>query len=353
MMGFVMEEKMRRVTVGLVLPMSMLAGCYISDPGVDGSAFADEMEGAGADMATAARPDMRSPIPANHMSSPDMRAAVMMPDMKTGAQDMPPPAVDMRPSMGVDMAPPEDVDMSSSVPDMGMMVDMGAPMMSCGDGMIEAPETCDGDCPTSCDDGDACTQDTLVGDASMCTAACLHPPVACSMVADGCCPAACTGADDADCAAIDCEVLATWPTEWRTQQDALVAEINRRRTTGGSCAGMSMAPVGALNVDPTLAGIARCHTWDTKIHDDIGYMGPSGQMAFDRVLNSSYPVADLQVYLGSGFTDPASFLNTTINDAAKCSKLHGANFVDVGVGYARDNSTMTKRFWSIFMAQPR
>jgi hypothetical protein len=50
---------------------------------------------------------------------------------------------------------------------------------SCGDGRVDAPETCDtaipagqpGACPTSCDDGNPCTADFIVGGGT-CTASC-------------------------------------------------------------------------------------------------------------------------------------------------------------------------------------
>jgi hypothetical protein len=74
----------------------------------------------------------------------------------------------------------------------------------CGDGKIEAGETCDppGTCPTTCpDDRDACTIERLVGDPRTCNAACQHLPItACSgSRRDGCCPTGCTAATDSDC----------------------------------------------------------------------------------------------------------------------------------------------------------
>ena len=71
----------------------------------------------------------------------------------------------------------------------------------CGDGKVDPPETCDppSSCPTSCDDADACTQDTLNGSATNCTASCSHTPITSCAGGDGCCPAGCTGANDSDC----------------------------------------------------------------------------------------------------------------------------------------------------------
>src|SRR5690606_13111072 len=70
---------------------------------------------------------------------------------------------------------------------------------SCGNGVVEAPETCDGDCPTACDDAMACTTDTLVGDASSCSAECSFVAITACADGDGCCPSECTAFTDDDC----------------------------------------------------------------------------------------------------------------------------------------------------------
>jgi MYXO-CTERM domain-containing protein len=50
--------------------------------------------------------------------------------------------------------------------------------ISCGDGLIQGAETCDppSSCPSSCDDGDPCTDDSTTGAAESCTLACVHQP---------------------------------------------------------------------------------------------------------------------------------------------------------------------------------
>lgn len=70
----------------------------------------------------------------------------------------------------------------------------------CGDGVRAPPELCDGDCPTSCDDRDACTTDPLGGTAARCDVLCTHVVsiTACAND-DGCCAAGCTRSSDNDC----------------------------------------------------------------------------------------------------------------------------------------------------------
>jgi hypothetical protein len=71
----------------------------------------------------------------------------------------------------------------------------------CGNGVIEPGEICD-PCPTDCDDGNACTIDTLVGDPAQCAAECEHAPVTACADGDGCCPAGCDNTSDDDCPVI-------------------------------------------------------------------------------------------------------------------------------------------------------
>ena len=48
------------------------------------------------------------------------------------------------------------------------------PADPCGNGVIEDGEVCDGDCPSSCDDADPCTQDSMSGSPDACTAVCAY-----------------------------------------------------------------------------------------------------------------------------------------------------------------------------------
>jgi cysteine-rich repeat protein len=78
---------------------------------------------------------------------------------------------------------------------------------SCGNGIVDPGEKCDtgiasgkGSCPTSCDDGDACTKDTLL-DPGTCNAQCQSTPITTAANNDGCCPPGANSSNDNDCAA--------------------------------------------------------------------------------------------------------------------------------------------------------
>jgi hypothetical protein len=73
---------------------------------------------------------------------------------------------------------------------------------SCGDHVVNSGEKCDGNCPSSCADADACTADVLSGSAQQCTAQCTHTAISACANGDGCCPSGCKGNNDNDCPSV-------------------------------------------------------------------------------------------------------------------------------------------------------
>jgi hypothetical protein len=71
----------------------------------------------------------------------------------------------------------------------------------CGNGTIEAGETCDpqATCPTACDDSDPCTQDLASGAPQNCDTACASLPVEVPFNGDGCCPPGADSTNDSEC----------------------------------------------------------------------------------------------------------------------------------------------------------
>ncbi len=74
----------------------------------------------------------------------------------------------------------------------------GTARVLCGNGVVDVGELCD-PCPTSCDDGIACTNDTLVG--SGCRASCEYETINQCIGGDSCCPNNCNASVDGDCSA--------------------------------------------------------------------------------------------------------------------------------------------------------
>jgi cysteine-rich repeat protein len=75
----------------------------------------------------------------------------------------------------------------------------------CGNGQIEAGESCDPVemCPTAatCVSANACLKAVVAGDPTACNATCVMEPIIECVSGDGCCPSNCTRANDNDCSA--------------------------------------------------------------------------------------------------------------------------------------------------------
>jgi uncharacterized protein (TIGR03382 family) len=70
----------------------------------------------------------------------------------------------------------------------------------CLNNIVDAGETCDGNCPVDCPvAADACAPNVLTGSAATCTAACAVQAVTTCVNADGCCAPGCGPTEDDDC----------------------------------------------------------------------------------------------------------------------------------------------------------
>lgn len=73
---------------------------------------------------------------------------------------------------------------------------------TCGNGIVEQGETCDGNCPTSCTNVGCETRTVQIDNMNPCTAHCVDaqkPISQCNATADQCCPSGCNVANDPDC----------------------------------------------------------------------------------------------------------------------------------------------------------
>jgi hypothetical protein len=69
----------------------------------------------------------------------------------------------------------------------------------CGNGVVEAGEKCDGNCPMTCPNV-GCQKRKLMGDPATCSAECVNDTVIATCTpGDGCCASGCTSVNDSDC----------------------------------------------------------------------------------------------------------------------------------------------------------
>lgn len=228
----------------------------------------------------------------------------------------------------------------------------------CGNGVIEPGETCDpsGTCPSSCDDGDACTVDTLSGSA--CARECRRSTITACVGGDGCCPGACGAASDYDCAggcsdcALDCTNDATWPTGWREFEDMVIALVNQRRAAGATCGTTYHPPVGALAFDPLIRIAARCHSLDMATRDYFAHLSPEGDDVGDRLYEVGYAWQAAAENLGGGPLTPAEIVAGWMSSPGHCTNIMTATYTETAVGYVAVDGSDWYTYWTQVFAAP-
>jgi hypothetical protein len=176
----------------------------------------------------------------------------------------------------VDMAPNDGVVPDGPTGDGPAAMEAGADGTTgaCGNGALDPGEACDtqiaagqlGACPSDCDDGQACTSDTLQNGGS-CQAKCSHATLTQCKGGDGCCPLGCNDNNDTDCAvsancgngqldkgetcdtAIKVGAFGACPTSCKDGNDCTADKLQSPGTCNASCLNTPIAKCSGLTKD--------------------------------------------------------------------------------------------------------
>lgn len=214
----------------------------------------------------------------------------------------------------------------------------------CGNGVIEDMETCDpiADCPSECDDSDACTTDTLIGDPQMCNSACIYDAITACVDGDGCCAPGCNANNDDDCAPIcgngvvepgeTCDPTTSCPAA-ADCNDLDACTVDSYSGSAATCdAQCSYAPITAC-VD----GDGCCPTGCTFANDDDCPVvincadpasWPSGWVSLEAAIfdETNARRTSPQTCNGASFPPaPALLADTRLREAARCHAIDMAS----------------------------
>lgn len=338
-----MTKRSGRTKVGVLAVALALAACGSEEAADRPPGGEPEADMIGQEQPDPMGPDMSTstpdPTPEDMGSDP-----APMPDMDTSPPDMrQAPEPDMS-SSGADMA---------GAPDQGMSgQDMGGSGGMCGDGALDPGEECDGDCPSSCDDGEACTVDTMMGSAATCDLVCMHDSSASSCgIDDGCCPMGCTLDQDVDCAP-DASKPWTWPSMWAQLEDQMIVEVNNRRAQGGTCGQMSFASSSPIQVVPSLREAARVHSLDMATRDYFGSASPEGDRIGDRASAVGYAYLTISQLIGVKEAAAAQ-VNQWMGDEGNCARILDPKYTEGAAGYAYGGGSMYETYWALVIAEPQ
>jgi uncharacterized protein YkwD len=235
---------------------------------------------------------------------------------------------------GEDAGDPPEEDTGASEPDVGEPTEEPGPM--CGDGVRDPDEACDGDCPSACDDSDACTQDSLEGAASTCDAVCRHDPVTACQSGDGCCAPGCDSSNDDDCA-IDCTDASAWPDAWTQFEDEVVRLVNIERAAGADCNSRgTFDPAGPVTMQEHLRQSARCHSMDMAAENYFSHTGLNGSRFWERNGDAGYTGSSAGENIAANQSSPAAVVSGWMTSDGHCANIMAGGISTMGIGFVDD-----------------
>ncbi len=235
-------------------------------------------------------------------------------NLKPPAEDAAPPPIDATPTIcgNAMVEGSEECDDGDQVADAICSADCH---FTCGNGVVDDSfgEACDtgiasgtGACPTTCDDGMACTADVLAG--SGCQAQCMNSPITVPAAGDGCCPTGANATNDSDCPAVCGNMVV---------ESGEVCDIGIVAGTGACPTAATCNDLMACTTD-TLTGAGTCaaacgHTTITAPMNNDGCCPAGATSTTDNDCPPPMPAC------GNGVVDPGETCDTGITvGAGRC-----------------------------------
>lgn len=203
----------------------------------------------------------------------------------------------------------------------------------CGNGIIEAEETCDGDCPTTCESADACVTMSLSGAAATCDAECtVSNTITACVDNDGCCPSACNNTNDNDCQ-VDCTDIAAWPSNWAAMEDEVIVLVNEVRAQTQTCGQYgSFDPAGPVSMNDEMRIASRCHSVDMGERNRLGHDGSDGSSFSQRLGTAGYNGQPRGENVAAGYGSAQSVVNGWMNSPGHCRNIMNSGINRMGIG---------------------
>jgi uncharacterized protein YkwD len=164
--------------------------------------------------------------------------------------------------------------------------------------------------------------------------------------------------DDSDCFSSAC-TGDDWPMPWQDLEWEVLTLTNERRAAGAVCNGVTMPPIGPLEMDPLIRDAAREHSSDMGErayfeHDSLdsascgGLSDPDPCRFSDRMrfagFMGSFPWGE---NIAAGQTTPASAVEAWMNShEGHCEAIMNPEYHVIGIGYAYVDGSPFGHYWT-------
>jgi uncharacterized protein YkwD len=141
-----------------------------------------------------------------------------------------------------------------------------------------------------------------------------------------------------------------WSAEAMQLEQQMLAEVNARRSQGGSCGGQRFDPAPPLEPRPELARAARHHSLDMARRDYFDHCSLEGCDPGHRLDASGWPSPSIwaeNIATQSAATpSTASAVGQLMDSPAHCRGILDAGHRYVGIGYAKSDGSVPDHFWT-------
>jgi uncharacterized protein YkwD len=124
----------------------------------------------------------------------------------------------------------------------------------------------------------------------------------------------------------------------------LLELVNQERSKNG---------LATLNLNPQLTQSAQGHSQDMADHNFMGHNGSDGSSPFDRMRRAGYQFSSAGENVAAGYATPESVMDGWMNEAPDASGHRGhrdnilsPNYHDIGIGYAFQQASQYKHYWT-------
>lgn len=120
--------------------------------------------------------------------------------------------------------------------------------------------------------------------------------------------------------------------------------VNQERSRKG------LAP---LKLNPQLTQSAQMHSQDMANHNFMGHNGSDGSSPFERMRHAGYQFLAASENVAAGYATPEAVMDGWMNEAPDASGHRGhrenilsPNYHEIGIGYAFQQATQYRHYWT-------
>jgi uncharacterized protein YkwD len=128
--------------------------------------------------------------------------------------------------------------------------------------------------------------------------------------------------------------------------------VNRARSQARKCGTFIQPAVPPLTASARLDAAAVAHARDMATHDFFEHRGSDGSMVSDRVTRTGYLWKNVAENIAAGARAAETVVQGWIDSPGHCVNLMGAQYKEMGIGYAIERKSQSGIYWSQVFASP-